>query len=58
MKTRTVCLVLAIAFSAPVRAEDGPQRVRPKTYGISQDSIYHVPITDFGAGPVGSGLSE
>ena len=47
MKTRTVCLVLAIAFSAPMRAEDGPQRVRPKAYGTSQDSIYHVPITDF-----------
>jgi hypothetical protein len=47
MKTRAVCLVLAFAFSAPVRAEDGAQRARPKTYGISQDSIYHVPISDF-----------
>ena len=55
MKPRTVCLVLAIAFSAPMQAEDGPQRVRPKAYGTSQDSIYHVPITDFVPFDSGSG---
>ena len=58
MKTRTACLVLAIAFSVPVRAEDGPQRVRPKTYGTSPDSIYHVPITDFVPFDSGSGTRD
>jgi hypothetical protein len=51
MKGRTVrrgvAMVLAVALSAAARAEDAPARVRPKTYGASQDSIYHVPITEF-----------
>lgn len=51
MKKRTVLIglsaVLVFAFSASVAAEEGTPRARPKTYGISQDSIYHVPITDF-----------
>jgi len=40
-------LVLATGASAPARAQDRSPRVRPKAYGTSQDSIYHVPITDF-----------
>ena len=40
----TVSAVLALSFAA--RAEDGTSQVGPKTYGTSQDSIYHVPITD------------
>jgi S-layer family protein len=51
MKGRTLCrgvaMVLAVALSAGARAEDAPARVRPRTYGTSQDSIYHVPITEF-----------
>jgi len=46
-KVAGIAVALAIAFAAHARAEDGPQRVRPKTYGTGQDSIYHVPITDF-----------
>ncbi len=38
--------LLAFGLSTPARAEEGP-RARPKTYGTSQDSIYHVPVTEF-----------
>ena len=40
-------LAIALAVSSTGRAEDGAPRVRPKTYGTSQDSIYHVSIKDF-----------
>ena len=40
-------LILALAGAAAAAAEDPAPRVRPKTFGTSQDSIYHVPITDF-----------
>jgi S-layer family protein len=47
MRRRTAWLGLAgvVIFSLSARAQDA--RPRPKTYGISQDSIYHVSITDF-----------
>lgn len=47
MKTRTAWLGLAgvVVFSLSASAQDA--RPRPKAYGTSQDSIYHVPITDF-----------
>ena len=50
MKKRSISLglpfALALAITAGAGAEE-PQHARPKTYGVSQDSIYHVPITDF-----------
>jgi hypothetical protein len=50
MKRRKVLLgfsaMLALVLSAPAGAQERPQ-ARPKTYGTSQDSIYHVPITEF-----------
>ncbi|HEY4229436.1 MAG TPA: S-layer homology domain-containing protein [Thermoanaerobaculia bacterium] len=47
MTRRTAWLGLAgiVALSLSARAQDA--RPRPKAYGTSQDSIYHVPITDF-----------
>jgi len=44
-----VALSLSIAWlvSAGAPAEEGTPHVRPKTYGTSQDSIYHVPATEF-----------
>ena len=51
MKRRMIGLgivfVVAIAVSPRELAEDGAQRARPKTYGTSHDSIYHVPINEF-----------
>jgi hypothetical protein len=36
-----------LAGTASVAAEDGRPQLRAKTYGTSQDSIYHVPVTEF-----------
>jgi S-layer homology domain len=48
---RTAYLVLGVvwtlAWSSHVRAQDVPARARPKAYGTSQDSIYHLSIKDF-----------
>lgn len=47
MKKRTAFLGLAgiVVLSLSAQAQDA--RPRPKAYGTSQDSIYHVSITDF-----------
>ncbi len=37
----------ALALTTAGAAEDGLPQLRAKTYGISQDSIYHVPVTEF-----------
>jgi hypothetical protein len=37
----------ALALATSGAAEDGPPLLGPKTYGTSQDSIYHVPVTEF-----------
>jgi S-layer homology domain len=50
MKNRTLLFgvgtLLVWGVCTRAGAEERP-RVRPKTYGTSQDSIYHVPVTDF-----------
>jgi hypothetical protein len=43
----TLALSIAWLLSVATLAEDGSARIRPKTYGTSQDSIYHVSINDF-----------
>ena len=47
MKRRTAWLGLAGLLVLAISARGQDVRPRPKTYGISQDSIYHVPITEF-----------
>jgi hypothetical protein len=52
MKRRTVllgfsALLALLVVSEPAGAEERPPRAQPRTYGVSQDSIYHVPITEF-----------
>jgi len=37
----------ALALATSVAAEDGRPQLRAKTYGTSQDSLYHVPVTEF-----------
>ncbi len=40
-------IVAAFGFVAGALAQEWTPRVRPKAYGTAQDSIYHVPITEF-----------
>jgi hypothetical protein len=44
-----LCLAAGLMGGSLLAADSrsGPPPVRPKTYGTSQDSIYHVPITEF-----------
>src|SRR5689334_4520150 len=44
-----LCLAVGLMGGSLLAADSrsGPPPVRPKTYGTSQDSIYHVPITEF-----------
>ncbi|HTY40590.1 MAG TPA: hypothetical protein VMH79_01820 [Thermoanaerobaculia bacterium] len=37
----------ALGLAASVAAEDGQPQLRAKAYGTSQDSICHVPVTEF-----------